>query len=184
MTATSALRKLTLPCGVLRVGQFLKEQEEMNKEGMRSARVEQAATEPLGGQPAPGAVQSVPDLEAQVAYQRAFEAVLWAMPASAIYRFRIGMLEPPGMDDNVITAFSGPLTLDHELITPNQVTPYVGAVSDLRKGSHRVGSSSQVRQSCLIWPDCRCLAGYDRRRRAHRRGQRRRRQILAPPTRL
>jgi hypothetical protein len=30
-----------------------------------------AQTEPLGGQSAPGARQSVPDLEAQVAYQRA-----------------------------------------------------------------------------------------------------------------
>src|ERR1700741_4409576 len=36
-------------------------------------------TEPLGGQPPPGAKQSESDLEAQVAYQRAFEAVLWAM---------------------------------------------------------------------------------------------------------
>ena len=93
-----------------------------------------AQGEPLGGQPAPGVKQSEKDLDEQVAYQRAFEAVLWAVPASAIYRFRVGMLEVPGMDDNVITAFSGPLKMDHELITPNQVTPYVGAVSDLRKG--------------------------------------------------
>jgi len=65
------------------------------------------AQEPLGGQPAPGAKQSVPDLDEQVAYQRAFEAVLWAMPAAAIYRFRVGLLEQPGMADNVITAYSG-----------------------------------------------------------------------------
>jgi hypothetical protein len=76
----------------------------------------------------------VSDLEAQVAYQRAFEAVLWAMPATAIYRLRVGLLEQPGMADNVITAFSGPLKTIHELITPNQVTPYVAAVSDLRNG--------------------------------------------------
>jgi len=92
------------------------------------------AQEPLGGQPAPGAKQSVPDLDEQVAYQRAFEAVLWAMPAAAIYRFRVGLLEQPGMADNVITAYSGPLHTNHELITPNQVTPYIGAVTDLRKG--------------------------------------------------
>jgi hypothetical protein len=93
-----------------------------------------SAQEPLGGQPAPGATQSVPDLDAQIAYQRAFEAVLWAMPASAIYRFRVGLLEQPGMADNVITAYSVPLHTFHELITPNQVTPYIGALSDLRNG--------------------------------------------------
>ena len=80
-----------------------------------------AQGEPLGGQPAPGAKQSVKDLGEQVAYQRAFEAILWAMPASAIYRFRVGLLEQPGMADNVITAYSGPLTMAQELITPNQV---------------------------------------------------------------
>jgi hypothetical protein len=36
----------------------------------------QAQTEPQGGQPAAGAKPSVPDLEEQVVYQRAFEAVL------------------------------------------------------------------------------------------------------------
>jgi hypothetical protein len=91
-------------------------------------------SEPTGGQPPRGAKQSVVDLEAQVAYQRAFEAVLWAMPASAIYRLRLGLLEQPGMADNVITAYSGPLHTNHEVITGNQVTPYVAAVSDLRKG--------------------------------------------------
>ena len=76
----------------------------------------------------------LPDLDAQVAYQRAFEATLWAMPAVAIYRFRVGMLSQPGMADNVIDAFDGPLHTFHELITANQVTPYLGAVADLRKG--------------------------------------------------
>ena len=99
-----------------------------------SGSVASAQTEPLGGQPAPGAKQSVSNLDEQVAYQRAFDAVLWAMPASAIYRFRAGLLEQPGMADNVITAYSGPLHTFHELITPNQVTPYVGAISDLRNG--------------------------------------------------
>src|ERR1700744_1576336 len=94
----------------------------------------QAQDEPQGGQPAPGSKQIVPDLDEQVAHQRAFEAVLWAMPASAIYRFRVGLLEQPGMADNVITAYSGPLKTHHEVITGNQVTPYIGAVSDLRNG--------------------------------------------------
>jgi hypothetical protein len=93
-----------------------------------------AQTEWGSGQPPAGAKPSVPDLEAQVAYQRAFEATLWAMPAVAIYRFRVAMLGQPGMADNVIDAFNGPLHTFHELITPNQVTPYIGAVTDLRKG--------------------------------------------------
>jgi hypothetical protein len=89
---------------------------------------------PLGGQPAIGTKPSVPDLEAQVAYQRAFEAVVWAMPASAMYRFRVGLLNQPGMADNVITSYSGPLLPHTEVITGNTVTPYIAAVSDLRSG--------------------------------------------------
>jgi hypothetical protein len=38
------------------------------------------------------------------------------------------------MADNVITAYSGPLRTNHEVITGNQVTPYIAACSDLRKG--------------------------------------------------
>jgi hypothetical protein len=94
-----------------------------------------AKSEPSAGRPPRAAEQSVKDLEEQVAYQRAFEAVLWAMPASAIYRLRVGLLEQPGMADNVITAYTGPLHTYHELITANQVTPYIAAVSDLRKGA-------------------------------------------------
>jgi len=56
-----------------------------------------ARTEPTEGQPAPGAKPSVPDLEAQVAYQRAFEAVVWATPAVAIYRLRASAFKAFGM---------------------------------------------------------------------------------------
>src|SRR5215467_13223625 len=93
-----------------------------------------AQTEPQGGQPARGAKPSVTDLDVQVAYQRAFDAVLWAMPASAIYRFRVGMLQMPGMADNVIAASFAPLKTNQEFITPNQTTPYTTAVADLRNG--------------------------------------------------
>ena len=93
-----------------------------------------AQTAPVGGQPPASTRQSVSDLEAQVAYQRAFEAVLWAMPASAIYRFRVGLLQLPGMADNAILTSVTPLATKQEFITPNQTTPYTGAVSDLRKG--------------------------------------------------
>jgi hypothetical protein len=99
-----------------------------------AATYAQAQSEWGTGQPPPGATQSVPDLDAQVAYQRAFEATLWAMPAIAIYRFRVALLAQPGMADNVVDAFNGPLHTFHELITPNQVTPYIGALCDLRNG--------------------------------------------------
>jgi hypothetical protein len=84
--------------------------------------------------PPADAKQSVTDLDEQVAYQRAFEAVLWAMPASAIYRLRVGMLQAPGMTDNVIAASFAPLATKQEFITPNQTTPYTAAFSDLRNG--------------------------------------------------
>ena len=93
-----------------------------------------APMEPLGGQPAPGAKKSVASLDEQVAYQRAFEATVWAMPASAIYRLRMGFLEVPGMGENVILSMSGPLTPIHEVITGNNQTPYIGATTDLRSG--------------------------------------------------
>jgi hypothetical protein len=86
------------------------------------------------GQPPAAAKQSVPDLDAEVFYQRAFEAVLWAMPAVAIHRFRAGMLQVPGMADNVIATSVTPLTTKQEFIRPNQTTPYTTAVSDLRNG--------------------------------------------------
>ena len=56
------------------------------------------------------------------------------MPASAIYRFRVGVLEVAGMADNVVIANPGPLTQSTELITANTVTPYICEFSDLRQG--------------------------------------------------
>ena len=70
----------------------------------------QNETEPLGGQPAPGSKQSVPDLDAQVAYQRAFEAVVWAIPAVSIYRLRAGAVAAFGAEDNDILLWSRPCT--------------------------------------------------------------------------
>lgn len=70
----------------------------------------------------------------QVAYQRAFEAVVWAMPASAIYRLREGFMQLPGVEDNVIVAYSGPAVSMHKAITSNAATPYITAYTDLRKG--------------------------------------------------
>jgi hypothetical protein len=93
-----------------------------------------APREPRGGQPSAGSSQSVADLEQQVAYHRAFEAVLWAMPALAIYRMRLGFLEVPGVTDNVVLAYSTPMPQLGEFITPNNTTPYIGMTADLRQG--------------------------------------------------
>jgi hypothetical protein len=93
-----------------------------------------AQTEPLGGQPPAGAKPSVKDLEDQVVYQRAFEAVVWATPASAIYRFRAAAFKDFGMTDNDIIAYSKPATPSLEALTANNVTPYITAFTDLRNG--------------------------------------------------
>jgi len=73
-------------------------------------------------------------LEEQVAYQRAFEAVVWAMPATAIYRLREGFMDVPGVDDNVVVAYSKPALSIHKAITANTATPYITAYTDLRNG--------------------------------------------------
>lgn len=73
-------------------------------------------------------------IEEQVAYQRAFEAVVWATPATAIYRLREGFLDVPGVDDNVVVAYSKPALSIHKAITANTATPYITAYTDLRNG--------------------------------------------------
>lgn len=89
--------------------------------------------EPQGGQPPAGAQASATDLDYQVKYQRAFEAVLWSLPAVAIYGFRnagTGL----GVKDNDIIAYSGSASPKLEAITPNSSTAYISAYSDLRQG--------------------------------------------------
>mgnify|MGYP001816692265 CR=1 FL=1 len=89
---------------------------------------------PSGGQPPIGSKQLANDLEYQVYYQRAFEAVVWAVPALAIHRLREGFMQLPGVEDNVVIAFSGPAVSKHKAITSNAATPYITAYTDLRKG--------------------------------------------------
>lgn len=90
--------------------------------------------EPLGGQPPQDASSSISDFDYQIKYQRAFEAVLWAMPAMAIFRFRAAALEDLGLKDNDIIAYSGVATPKLEAITANASTPYITAFSDLQQG--------------------------------------------------
>jgi hypothetical protein len=93
-----------------------------------------AQTEPVGGQPPIGSTPSVPSLDEQVAYQRAFEAMVWAIPAHAIYRMRIGFNSVPGGGDNVVLAYDAPMTQPAAFITPNNTTPYLGATFGLQDG--------------------------------------------------
>jgi hypothetical protein len=97
------------------------------------AVVASAQTEPLGGQPPPGSKPSVKNLEEQVVYQRAFEAVIWSQPAIGIYGIRRGMFAL-GMKNNEIMAMSKPLTTRHEFLTANNATPYILGNGDLQDG--------------------------------------------------
>ena len=90
-------------------------------------------TDPIGGKPPVGSRPSVEDLDYQVKYQRAFEAVIWSMPAVAKYGLHRGSLAI-GADNNVVMAWSRPSKPWMEALTPNNTTPYALATTDLRKG--------------------------------------------------
>jgi hypothetical protein len=93
----------------------------------------QEGQEQLGGQPPPGATPSMRDFDYQIKYQRAFEAVLWNMPAIAVYSFRRAAFTDLGAKDNDIVAYSAPATPRLEALTANSTTPYIASYTDLRK---------------------------------------------------
>ena len=90
-------------------------------------------TEPRGGQPPAGSKPSVNNFAEQVTYQRAFEAVVWSMPAMMKYGMRRASIEI-GAGDNVVLAWSGGAKPLLETLTPNNTSPYVTSTTDLRKG--------------------------------------------------
>lgn len=93
-------------------------------------------TEPMGGKPPADAKPSFTDFETfkdQVLYRRAFEAVLWSVPMVNKRGLRRGTLAIGG-DENVVLAWSAGATPLFEALTPNNVSPYVLAMTDLRKG--------------------------------------------------
>src|ERR1700743_2173762 len=102
--------------------------------GLGTAGCGHGGTEPLGGQPLPGSTCSIRDFDYQIKYQRAFEAVLWNMPAIAIYSLRRAAFTDLGLKDNEIIAYSATATPKLEAITANSTTPYIAAYTDLRKG--------------------------------------------------
>ncbi len=89
--------------------------------------------EPLGGKPPAGMKSSIKDFNYQTKYMRAFELAVWSMPAVGIYGFRRATYAVGG-DDNVILAWSKPAGTNAELLTANDVTPYILSMTDLRKG--------------------------------------------------
>ena len=93
----------------------------------------QAQTDPIGGKPSAGSTPSVADLDYQVKYQRAFEAVIWSMPAIGIYGFHRAS-EAIGAGSNVILAFSRPAKPLMEALTANNQVPYISSQTDLRQG--------------------------------------------------
>lgn len=116
---------------------------------VQTGQAQIARTEPTGGQPPIGTVASVSSFDKQIAYQRSFEATVWAMPALGIYGLRQGFMTALKMKDNDIAAFSGPLKQKMEAITPNTVTPYVLAFSDLTKGPVVLEIPAQTKKSSL-----------------------------------
>ncbi|MEF2977215.1 DUF1214 domain-containing protein [Subtercola sp. YIM 133946] len=74
------------------------------------------------------------DFDYQVKYQRAFEAVMWAIPAVSMYRFRAAAFDDLGANNNDILAYSAPASPRLEALTANSSIPYIAAYADLRNG--------------------------------------------------
>jgi hypothetical protein len=89
--------------------------------------------EPLGGTPPKGSVPSFTDYDYELKYRRAFEIVLWSIPAVELYGFYRG-IKAVGGGPNVVIAWSKLATSKAELLTANNTTPYIFAMTDLRQG--------------------------------------------------
>jgi len=101
--------------------------------GRSAALAGDTPTEPLGGKPPAGSKPSVENLAEQVMYQRAFEAVIWSMPAVAKYGLHRATFDM-GAGNNVVLAWSAGAKPLFEALTPNNTTPYVNGTTDLRQG--------------------------------------------------
>ena len=127
-------------------------------------------TEPLGGKPPAGSKPSVDDLTDQVTYQRAFEAVIWSMPAVAKYGLHRATFDM-GAGNNVVLAWSEGAKPLFEALTPNNTTPYVNGTTDLRKGPVVLDVPPANAKAGLFGAGRGQLVHHDRGYRAHRGGQ-------------
>src|SRR5271166_886768 len=75
-----------------------------------------------------------PDLDNQLAYQRAVEAVIWSMPAISIREFWESAFKDYGATWNDIILWSKPAGPQHELLTANNQVPYLLTMINLRQG--------------------------------------------------
>ncbi|MDX2419432.1 MAG: DUF1254 domain-containing protein, partial [Xanthomonadales bacterium] len=100
---------------------------------MTTASAAKMPTDPIGGKPPAGSKVSVKDLDYQVKYQRAFEAVLWSMPAVSMYAFFHAAANWDATS-NTIIAFSKPATPYLEVLTANNQINYLISQTDLSKG--------------------------------------------------
>ena len=98
-----------------------------------TAALAELPTDFIGGKPPAGAKQSVKNLDYQVKYQRAFEAVLWSMPAVGMYAYWHAAADW-NAGPNTIIAWSKPSTPYMEGVTGNNQTPYILSQTDLSKG--------------------------------------------------
>lgn len=126
------MRKKLVLCSAFLFGTLLNPMEVMAAEDPLALNSINPTVGPVGGQPAEGTQQSVKDLDYQVKYQRAFEAVIWATPALDIYNF-IKANNAVGAQSNDIVAWSKPATQVLEALTPNNQVPYTTGYSDLSK---------------------------------------------------
>ena len=89
-------------------------------------------TDPIGGKPAAGTSASFKNFDTfkdQVLYQRAFEVVHWSVPMVNKLGLRRGTLAIDG-DDYVVLAYPAGAKSYFEALTPNNVSPYVVAMTD------------------------------------------------------
>ena len=89
--------------------------------------------EPLGGKPPKNIHSSIKDYDYQLKYNYAYQTAAWAMPAVSIYGFKRAT-EAVGGEENTILAWSKVATPNAELLTANNNTPYILAMTNLKKG--------------------------------------------------
>lgn len=111
----------------------------------------QTTDEPLGGKPPTDMKSSIQDYYYQLKYMRAFELAVWSMPAVSIYGFRRATLAIGG-DNNTILAWSKVAVPNAELLTANNVTPYILAMTDLQKGPVVVEIPAATDKAVLYGP--------------------------------
>jgi hypothetical protein len=118
----------------------------------------QTYMEPIGGKPPAGSKCSESDLSFRVKYQRAFEAVLWSLPAVANYRFRMGGFSHIGYNDNAIVAYSAPVSPKFESLTADPTEPFIGVCTNLKRGPVCTRSARRNVRLKFVRTSDRCMA--------------------------